>query len=238
MLIACGGKGGDQQGQQGGNPKPSPTPKPATTVEIARGVVAQLPSGTLFITVSDLVQPASASTPAPSVPGILFVLQGAAHLSGGSKQDLNAGEAAYIEPQKGLTLSNPGTASAEWYFISAQLAKGRNGPPPLAGATILLATKDLPPLPAVNQAEVLTKVSVPVGGQTDDYRPNGVEAFIGIDGSVVILQGNDSTPLAKGQTVFYLEGTPAQLVNRSSNAATYLVFYLLPDGTALTRPSH
>jgi quercetin dioxygenase-like cupin family protein len=198
-------------------------------------VVAALPSGTLYITVSDLVEPASASTKAPSVAGVLFVLQGTAHLSAGSQQDLPAGEGAFIKPQSGLTISNPGTASAEWYFISAQLASGRNGPPPLAGAKILFATDNLPSLPLVNQAEVLTKVSVPPGGQTAQYRPNGVEAFIGLDGSVEI-KGNETTTLATGRVLFYLEGSPLQALNTGSSPATYISFFLQPDGTALTRP--
>jgi hypothetical protein len=199
-------------------------------------VVAALPSGTLFITVSDLVEPPSASTPAPSVPGILFVLQGAAHLSAGSSPDLTDDEAAFVKPVKGLALSNPGTTSAEWYFISVQLATGRTGPPPLAGSKILLATDNLPSLPLINQAEVLTQVAVPPGGQTGQYKPNGIEVFIGLDGSVSILAGSGTNPpLAKGQAISFLEGTGTQVSNPSSQAATYLVFYLLPDGTAVTR---
>lgn len=187
---------------------------------------------------SDLSEPSAASTPAPSVPGILFVLQGAAHVSGGSSPDLNSGQGIFVNPQSGLTLSNPGTASAKWYYIAVLSAAARGGPPPIAGARQLFATDDLPPLPRINQAEALTRATLLPGGQSDRYRPNGVEVLIGLDGSVQVALGDPSRTsiLGKGQAAFMLEGGLFQASNHSSHLATYLSFFLLPDGMPLTRP--
>jgi hypothetical protein len=199
--------------------------------------VAALPQGTIFLGVYDLPVPPGGSVPAPAVPGVLYAAQGGVHVSAGSAADLPQGAAAFIAPQAGLTLSNPGSAAADWYFVTVQLASARSRAP-LPGASQLCASDDLPPLPQQNQAEVLQLVTLQAGGRSATYRPNGVELVIGVEGTVAVSSNTPSpTNLTARRCLFALEGTQMQVVDAGSGRASYLDFYLLPQGSAVTRPA-
>jgi hypothetical protein len=200
--------------------------------------VAALPAGTAFISVSALTPSAGAAVQSPSTAGILYVVSGAAKVPGAAPKELKAGEAAFLQPGPGQ-LTNPGTTGAEWYFIAVQVAAGRGGPPPLAGATSIFATDDLPPLPQINQAEALQRTALQGGGRSEAYRPNGVEVLLGVDGTVEVQGSSVSAPahFSRGQATFVLEGTKVQVLNPGSAPAAYLSFFLLPDGSPLTRSS-
>lgn len=198
--------------------------------------MAALPAGTLFISVSDLTAPAGAAIQSPSTGGILYVVSGAANVSGAAPKDLKAGEAAFLPSGSGQ-LANPGAAGAEWYFIAVQAAADRGSPPPLAGAMRIFATDDLPPLPQINQAEVLQRTALQGGGRSEAYRPNGVEVFLGVDGTADVQADplNGTQHLSRGQATFVLEGTGVQVLTPGSRPAAFLSFFLLPDGSPLTR---
>ncbi len=205
---------------------------------MARGVVAALPAGTVFISVSDLTAPAGTAVQSPSTAGILYVVTGAAGISGAAPKELKAGEAAFLLPGP-AQLANPGTTGAEWYFITVQTAADRGGPAPLAGATRIFATDDLPPLPQINQAEALQRTALQGGGRSEAYRPNGVELFLGVDGTTEVradaLKG--SQQLSRGKVAYLLEGSAVQVLNSDSGQVAFLSFFLLPDGSPLTRSS-
>lgn len=200
-------------------------------------MVATLPAGTLLISASDVQASPGAGSPVPTTPGILYVAKGTARVSGSSSLDLKTSEGAFVDPQARPTLTNPGAAGAEWYFMAAQPATERGGPPPLAGAQHLFATGDLPPLPRINQAEALERVTLGPGGRSEMYRPNGVELLIGVEGTVEVRANTLGAPakLGPGEASFVLEGTSVQVLNPGSQPAAYLTFFLLPDGTPLTR---
>jgi hypothetical protein len=193
-----------------------------------------------LISASDLSAAPGATPDPPATSGILYVVKGAARLSGASSQDLKTGEGAFVDSQSRPKLSNPGAAGAEWYYIATQAAADRASPPTLAGSQRLFASGDLPPLPRINQAEALQQVTLQPGGRTEGYRPNGVELFIGLQGTVEVRASTLGAPmsLSSGQAALVLEGTAVQVLNRGSRPAAYLTFFLLPDGTALTRPDH
>lgn len=201
-------------------------------------MVAALPAGTVFIGVSDLTAPAGAAVQSTSIAGILYVVRGIASVSGAAPKELKSGEAAFLQPGP-AQLANPGTAAAEWYFIAVQAAADRGGPQPLAGATRIFATDDLPPLPQINQAEALQRTALLGGGRSEAYRPNGVEVLVGVDGSVEVQASTLSAPahLSRGQAAFVLEGTAVQALNPGSRPAAVISFFLLPDGSPLTRPT-
>ena len=201
-------------------------------------MVAALPAGTVFISVSDLTVAAAASVASPSTAGILYVVRGAASVGGTTPKELKAAEATFLQPGP-APLANPEAAASEWYFISVQAATDRGGSPPLAGATRIFATDDLPPLPQINQAEVLQRTVLQGGGRSESYRPNGVEVFLGVDGTAGVQADalNGPSTLSRGKAVFVLEGTALQVLNRGSGPAAYLSFFLLPDGSPLTRSS-
>jgi hypothetical protein len=205
---------------------------------VARSVLAALPAGIVFISVSDLTAPAGAAVQSPSTAGILYVVAGAASVSGAAPKELKAGEAAFLLPGP-AQMANPGTTGAEWYFIAVQPAADRGGPAPLAGATRIFATDDLPPLPQINQAEALERTALQGGGRSEAYRPNGVEVLLGIDGTADVradaLHGPEQ--LSRGNAAFVLEGSAVQVLNPGSAPAAFLSFFLLPDGTPLTRSS-
>ncbi len=205
---------------------------------VARGVVAALPAGTVFISVSDLIPPAGAAIQSPSIAGTLYVISGAASVGGAAAKQLKAGEAAFLQPGS-AQLTNPGTTGAEWYFIAVQAAADRASPPPLEGATRIFATDDLPPLPQINQAEALQRIALQGGGRSEAYRPNGVELLIGVDGTTDVQARTLNVPLtlSRGQATFILEGTKVQALNAGSHPAAFLSFFLLPDGSPPTRSS-
>lgn len=240
LAVACGSHGGgapSNGGAQSGHPPPATSYRAATATE-ARGVVAALPAGTLFISVSDLTAPSGAAIQSPSTAGILYVVSGAAHVSGALPAQLKAGEAAFLVPGP-AQLTNPGTTAAEWYFIAVQAAADRGGPSPVGGATRIFATVDLPPLPQINQAEALQRTALQGGGRSEAYRPNGVELLIGVDGTADVEGSTLNAPphLSRGMATFFLEGTKVQVLNPGSGPAAYLSFFLLPDGSPLTRSS-
>jgi hypothetical protein len=239
FVMACGTNGGGSHptsaGAQSSHPPP-PTSYRATTTTVARGVVAALPAGTLFISVSDLTAPAGTAVQSPSSAGILYVVTGAASVSGAAPAQLKAGEAAFLQLGP-AQLANPGTTSSEWYFIAVQTAADRGGPPPLAGATRIFATDDLPPLPQINQAEALQRTALQGEGRSESYRPNGVEVLLGVDGTADAHTNTLTEQLNRGKAAFVLEGTVVQVLNPGSGSAAYLSFFLLPDGSPLTRSS-
>jgi hypothetical protein len=193
-----------------------------------------------LLSASDVSAPPGATTEPPSASGILYVVKGAARLSGASSLDLKTGDGAFVDSKSAPKLSNPTGAGAEWYFIAAQPTAERTGPPTLAGSQRLFASGDLPPLPRINQAEALERVTLQPGGRTEGYRPNGVELFIGLQGTVEVRASTLGAPtsLSLGQAAFVLEGTAVQVLNPGSRPAAYLTFFLLPEGAALTRPDH
>jgi len=224
-LAACGG--GDQ--------KSNPPTATAERQALARGVVAALPDATLLISVSDVWVPAGGSA-ADATPGILYVVAGSATVPGTG--DVSAGNAAFLNPQPRLTLTNGGSVAAEWYLFAVEPSSSRSGPTPLGGATRIFATDDLPPLPRLNQAEALTHISLKPNAQVDQYRPNGVEVLLGLAGRSTVRSDSfhGAQVLVAGKAGYELEGTQMLVLNHGSAAAGYLSFILLPDGTALTRP--
>jgi len=235
LMLACGGGNTSSSGGSQSNRLPG-TAYRSTTTLVTHGVVAALPAGTVFISVSDLTAPPGAVIQAPNTAGVLYVVSGTASVSGAAPEQLKAGEAAFLSPGP-AQLANSGATASQWYFMAVQAAADRAAPPPLAGATRIFATDDLPPLPQINQAEALQQTKLQAGGRSDSYRPNGVEALIGAGGAPEV-QANDLTEhLGPGTAAFVLEGTVVQVLNAGSASAVVLSFFLLPDGSPLTRSS-
>lgn len=230
--LACGGTGGDQHGGGGGAGQ---SPAPPQSTLLARGVVAALPDATLLMSVSDVSVPAGGAATA-TAPGLVYVVSGSATVPGAG--DVAAQRAAFLSGPTGGTVTNSGSATAEWFFLSVEAASARSQAPPLSGAKRLIATDDLPPLPRLNQAEALTQAVLPPGAQSDQYRPNGVEVLVVTAGTIKVVSDSfhGSKTLGAGSAGYELEGTQMQIVNAGSKSATYLSFILLPDGKSLTRP--
>jgi quercetin dioxygenase-like cupin family protein len=181
-------------------------------------------------------QPPSRPT-APSVPGIAYVLSGKLLLTdnAGATATPVTGAAAFVGPSTQLSASDT-TTSFDYFGVTA--SSTRSGPGPFPGTQPVYATPDLPSLPVVNQHEALVGWTLQSGGFSPAHRPNGVELIIALEGTIDLgLGGTDVKHLKAGDAVYELEGSFMQLINRGSGKARYLAFFLLPSGTALTRPA-
>ncbi len=224
-----GGAGGDL-GSPGGL-QIGPTAQGWTSNKAAQGTVANLPAGTLYVSLASGTLASGASADDSSGPGIVYLASGSLSVAlGSAAQSLSAGKALFVPAGTTVHETNSGSGTATWYFLSVRKTSDKGTG---AGASKETCTSnDLPPLPTENQAETLFANTLKTGGRDHSSRTGGIEMVVGVSGTVQVRAGTLSTPadLQPGQCVSVQEGTPIQVYGSLSGETKFLTFYLAPSG--------
>ena len=208
-----------------------PTAQGWTSTKAAQGTVANLPTGTLYISLASGTLASGASADDRGGPGIVYVASGSLSVALGSvQQPLSAGQAVFVPAGTTVHETNSGSGTATWYFLSVRKTSDKGTS---AGASKEICTStDLPPVPTENQAETLFANTLKTGGRDHSSRTGGVEMVVGVSGTVQVRAGTLSTPadLQPGQCVSVNEGTPIQVYGSLTAETKFLTFYLAPSG--------
>ena len=118
-----------------------------------------------------------------------------------------------------------------WYVFSVHPA-GQGGTP--SGGREVFLTPSLPSLPLNDQNLTLQRVDLKADGRSRAHRSGGVEVILAIQGKIEVHSGTFSPrQLTSGQGSYVLDNTPLQVWSLGG-PASYLDFYLLPNGRALS----
>ena len=234
VALTAHPSGGPQQNGNLGNPgglQIGPTAQGWTSNKAAQGTVANLPAGTLYVSLASGTLAAGASADDRSGPGIVYVAGGSLSVAlASAAQPLSAGQAVFVPASTTVHETNSGSGTATWYFLSVRKTSDKGTS---AGASKEICTStDLPPVPTENQAETLFANTLKTGGRDHSSRTGGVEMVVGVSGTVQVRAGTLSPPadLQPGQCVSVNEGTPIQVYGSLSGETKFLTFYLAPSG--------
>jgi hypothetical protein len=202
---------------------------------LAGGLLAALPSGSVFVLVHSFVQGAQSAFPSAShAAGFVYQEAGEQRFTaqGAAPIDLEAGQALF-QSSVAHVHANPAAVPNHWYFFGAWPSSVRGTPPVNPLAMEVFATEDLPP-DAVRPGpygEVLRLVTLEPSGRTAAQRHGGTEVLFVLQGSVSVrLAGQPGVEIPAGQGSWQRPGAEIQVSNPSNSGAQYLDFYLTASG--------
>jgi quercetin dioxygenase-like cupin family protein len=184
--------------------------------KLATGSVAALPTGTLYINVVEIPQPAGNSITHRHTAGFVYVVDGTHTLAiqGGQTLTLNAGEAGFAGAGMAHSHTNPGTATSHWYIIALRQNTARTAPPLFPNEKVLYATPDLPTLTSGSYCETLRLTVVQPGGRSAAHMHSGLEVIFVLTGSFQLhTAGHTPVTVIQGQGAYILPNTPMQVIN-------------------------
>jgi len=220
-------------GMAGGQPEPTRKSGDGVVMRsIAQGALA-LPSGTLSVAFVEVRQGPGETAEDSHTAGFVYVVDGRPGLSisGSAAQTPEANAAAFVPTGTKHSHVNATTSAATWYWVSVRPTGESGAPPSPAQRRTLYETAELPSLPPGQYSDVLMRVTLETGASTLRYRTGGVDALLVQSGSVSVESGVGTKTLRAGEGLFVLERTPIKVSNVGAENASFLAFFLVPQGS-------